>query len=122
MLKGFLFVITLYFLTVFHAQTCFGQVGQIFAAVEQSGKWGYIDTTGKVQIPFNLAAAGSFSEAAVNVKYGAMWGYIDKKGTFILKPGFKEALPFHDSRAKIAYYDQRDKLLYHGYISKDGTV
>src|ERR1039458_2404111 len=122
MRKVFLFVFTLCYSILINSQNCFGQRGQIFAAVEQNGKWGYIDTTGKVQIPFNLDAAGSFNESVVNVKYGGFWGYIDKKGTFILKPGFNEALPFHNGRAKIAYYDHRDQVLYKGYIRKDGSV
>ncbi len=98
------------------------QNGQVYAAVSKGGKWGYIDTTGTVQIPFNLDNAGSFSEGLANVKYGKYWGYIDKKGTFRFKPRFIAADPFHDGRALISYFDHKDSVNYRGYINKLGYL
>jgi len=98
------------------------QNGQVYAAVSKAGKWGYIDTTGTVQIPFNLDNAGSFSEGLANVKYGKYWGYIDKKGTFRFKPRFLAANPFHDGRALISYFDPKDSVNYRGYINRLGYL
>ncbi len=98
------------------------QNGQVYAAVRKGDKWGYIDTTGKVQIPFNMDKAGSFSEGLANIKFGKNWGYIDKKGTFRFKPKFISANPFHDGRALISYFDPKDSVNYRGYINKLGYL
>jgi len=115
-----LFFVTITFLSFpFKA---ISQAGQVFAAVKKGNKWGFIDTVGKVQIPFNLEKEGSFRQGVANVKYGKEWGYIDKKGTLILKPRLLSANPFHDGRALVSYFDPKDSLRYRGYINKFGYM
>src|SRR6185437_220969 len=94
------------------------QNGQVFAAVKKGNNWGYIDIYGKLQIPFNLEKANSFSEGLANIKYANHWGYIDKKGNLKLKPSFIRANPFHDGRALVSYFDPVDSANYVGYINK----
>jgi hypothetical protein len=98
------------------------QNGQVFAAVKTDGKWGFIDTTGKIQIPFNLEATGSFSEGLAAVKYGGNWGYINKKGVFVLRPVFREAHLFHNGHARVSFFEPKDSAYYNGYINKIGTM
>jgi hypothetical protein len=98
------------------------QNGEVFAAVKQGSSWGYIDTTGKVRIPFNMEREGSFHEGFANVKYGKDWGFIDKKGTLRLKPFFLSANPFYDGRALVSYYDPKDSIKYRGYINRKGYM
>ena len=121
-MKSFLIllVVALYCLCFFNKATA--QNGQVFAAVKKGSNWGYIDTLGKLQIPFNLEKANNFSEGVANVKYGKQWGYIDKKGTLKLKPFFIYANPFHDGRALVSYYDPVDSANYVGYINKAGYM
>jgi hypothetical protein len=94
------------------------QNGQVVAAVKKDGRWGYVDTLGKMVIPFNLEAAGNFFEGLAAVKYGGHWGYINKKGDFSVKPVFDEASDFHDGHARITFFDSKDSVYYHGYINR----
>lgn len=48
--------------------------------VGKAGKWGYIDKTGKVMIPFQFDFASAFSNGAALVKKGTEWEYINKAG------------------------------------------
>jgi len=98
------------------------QNGQVYAGVEKDGKWGFIDTLGKVKIPFTMDMVHGFSEGLSAVKYGRTWGYINKKGTFVIKPVFVEANSFHDNHARVTFFEPRDKSTYNGYISRLGGV
>ncbi|MDR3614348.1 MAG: WG repeat-containing protein [Candidatus Obscuribacterales bacterium] len=89
------------------------------------GQFGYIDRTGKFQIPPKLESAKNFSEeiAAVSVRsdkrplkdlehytpspYCAdpstkKFGFIDKNGTFLGQPEFDEVRSFHEGFAAVA--------------------
>ena len=107
---------------LFIPEKTYSQSGEVFAAVKKGANWGYIDTTGKVRIPFSMAFVGSFSEGFANVKYGGDWGYIDKKGTFKLKPYFISANPFNDGRALVSFFEPKDSVNYHGYINRHGYL
>ncbi|MDD6889733.1 MAG: WG repeat-containing protein [Bacteroidales bacterium] len=49
-------------------------------AVKLNGKWGYINETGKLIIPFVYDEAWAFSEGLATVALGIAWGCIDKAG------------------------------------------
>jgi hypothetical protein len=51
------------------------------------GKWGFIDTTGKVIINFQYDEAWEFSSGRAAVRKGEKWGYIDKNGNLVI--GYK---------------------------------
>ena len=51
------------------------------------GKWGFIDTTGKVVINFQYDEAWEFSSGRAAVRKGEKWGYIDKNGKLVI--GYK---------------------------------
>lgn len=46
--------------------------------VAKAGKWGYVDKTGKVVIPFQYDHASTFQRGAAIVKKGDEWFYINK--------------------------------------------
>ncbi len=50
------------------------------AAVKQRGKWGFIDTTGKMVIPADYNKVGRFSEGFATVQKGRNWFFIDTAG------------------------------------------
>ncbi len=52
----------------------FGSEG--YAAVQQDGKWGFIDTTGTLQIAYQFDDALSFGQHLAAVQIGEYWGYI----------------------------------------------
>lgn len=56
---------------------------ELFAA-NLAGKWGFLNTLGKVVIPHKFDKALSFSEGLAAVKKDGKWGYIDVKGKQVL--------------------------------------
>ncbi len=120
--NSFLFSLLVFGTCILFPHKALSQNGEVFAAVKQGTNWGYIDTTGKVRIPFNLEREGNFCEGLASVKYGQNWGYIDKKGTLKLKPIFISANPFSDGRALVSYFDPKDSFKYHGYVNRSGYM
>jgi hypothetical protein len=75
-----------------------------------SGKWVYIDQTGRVSIDRDgIAAPGDFSEGLAPVRVGRgpvpqpgdLWGYIDKSGDIVIGPRFESAGEFRNGLAEI---------------------
>jgi len=56
--------------------------------VLKDGKWGYIDTTGKVVIQPQFVKARFFREGLAAVMVGIKWGYIDTTGKIVIQPQF----------------------------------
>ncbi len=54
------------------------------AAVKLNGKWGFIDKTGKVVIPFQFSEAWSFAEGLAAVKLNGKLGFISKSGKVVI--------------------------------------
>ena len=48
--------------------------------VGKAGKWGFLDKSGKIQIPFQFDFATAFSNGKALVKKNTEWFYIDKAG------------------------------------------
>ena len=72
-----------------------------FAAVKQNGKWGFIDTSGVVVIPFSFDDALSFGQHLAAVKVGEFWGYISRYGHIVIDAAFHEAKSFSGGRAPV---------------------
>jgi hypothetical protein len=73
------------------------------AVVAQEKKYGFIDTDGKVRIPFRFSHAATFSEdlASAQRDAGGPSGFIDKVGNWVIPPRFKAAEPFVDGLALV---------------------
>ena len=67
--------------------------------MKKSGKWGYIDKTGKTVISPKYANAGSFSEGLAAVSAAGKYGYIDKAGKETVAPAYEQALDFSVTRS-----------------------
>jgi hypothetical protein len=63
------------------------------AAVRQQGKWGYIDETGQVAIPYEYDMVTRFSEGYAAVKKEGKWLYINKLGKPVRVGDFIDAQP-----------------------------
>lgn len=59
--------------------------------VKVDGKWGFIDTSGKLRILAQYSDVNEFGELTVEgaaVAMGDLWGFIDNKGDWVLEPRF----------------------------------
>lgn len=65
-----------------------------YAAVEKDGKWGFVDTSGKMVLKNEYDGARSFSNGLAAVKVDNLWGYIDLEGNMVIEPQFVEAKDF----------------------------
>ncbi len=89
MKKGcFLFFICLLMLTsVSYGQQKKTDESTPLFRIEQNGKWGFIDKTGKVVIEPQFDDAWLFREGGLaSVKIGDKHGYIDKTGKYVWEP------------------------------------
>ena len=59
--------------------------------MKKDGKYGYIDTTGKVVIPCQYDDAWSFSEGLARVWKGEKTGFVDKNGKEVIPCEYDEA-------------------------------
>jgi hypothetical protein len=69
--------------------------------VIKDGKWGYIDTSGKLAIAAQFDGVSPFIEGLARVHLGNQTGYIDKSGQYAINPQFYEAGDFHGGLAAV---------------------
>ncbi|MFA4985245.1 MAG: WG repeat-containing protein [Candidatus Brocadiia bacterium] len=86
----------------------FDEVGEFkvgLAPARQSGKWGFIDTSGRIRIPMQFDFAGSFSLGLAPVCLGGKWGYVNCSGAQVIPIVYDYAEPFSEG---------------YGVVTKDG--
>lgn len=81
---------------------------------KQNGKWGYLDTQGKVAINFTYDKADGFSEGLANVgkldeKGVLRYGYIDRHGKQIIAPSYTTPSAFINGVANVV--DDKGKFI-----------
>lgn len=64
------------------------------AAVCISGKWGFVDTSGKIVIEPQYEAANSFNIGLGAVCVDGLWGYINTSGVIRIECQFEDCQPF----------------------------
>ncbi len=62
-------------------------------------KWGFIDNTGKVIIPFEYEESKAFSEGLAAVKKNGKWGFIDNTGKVVITFQFSDVWSFSEGLA-----------------------
>lgn len=81
----------------------------------------FIDTTGKIVIPFKYDEVGEFSEGLCKAYYDTKFGYINHNGDFMINHDFDDAKNFREGYAFVATYDDDFHLIW-GFINKDGRL
>ena len=56
--------------------------------VRKNDKWGFIDTLGRLIIPYQFDLINPFMEGVAAVSINEKMGFIDKKGNWVIKPKF----------------------------------
>ena len=60
----------------------------MLSLVNESGKFGYADTSGKIVLPFRYDYAGYFEDGLACVQAEGKYGLIDKSGAFVVPPAY----------------------------------
>ncbi|RUS99239.1 hypothetical protein DSM106972_079410 [Dulcicalothrix desertica PCC 7102] len=79
--------------------------------VKLNGKWGFIDETGQLVIPYQFDKVQQFSDGIANASINNLWGAINRQGNWIVSPVNKYPHPinFFQGIAKINI-DTLDKI------------
>ena len=67
-----------------------------YAAVMLDGKWGFVDSNGKMVIEAQYEDARSFANGYAAVKKDGKWGFINTEGNMVIEPQFANAKDFND--------------------------
>ncbi len=62
--------------------------------IKEFGKWGFINSNGKIVINCQFDEVGSFSEGLAPIRLDTLWGFIDSTGQIIIKPRFNSVSEF----------------------------
>jgi len=85
----------------------------------KTNKWGFLDTKGKVAIPFIYNYAMPFSEGLSVVQKGSLFGYIDKSGKEVIGPQYLTASSFKENLAVVM--KSTDSSTFY-FIDKSGKI
>jgi len=86
------------------------------AFVFYDGKWGAINSTGKLTIPFKYESHGDFSEGLAAVQLNEKWGFVNKQGTLVIPAKYESAEKFIDGLACVLLNGK------YGAINKQGDL
>ena len=93
-------------LLLFLFSSCaFAQENNSPRPIQQNGKWGYIDSTGKIVIKPQFVSAEEFSEglAAIENEHGKH-GFIDESGAIVIEPKFDNWTDFSEGLAAVSVH------------------
>lgn len=91
------------------------------AVSDERGKWGYIDTKGKVVIQFTFNCAFAFDKKLAPVRIGDKFGFIDKTGKIVIQPVYDRAEEFVNGVANVWQGSKYSYITSNGEIKKDPT-
>jgi hypothetical protein len=83
--------------------------------VARNDVFGYVDTHGRVVIPFVYEQADMFVHGLAAVEKSGKWGYVDRDGTIAIPFAFDRAGPFFSGLAPAVRGDES------GFIDRTGT-
>lgn len=88
--------------------------------VKIDGKWGFIDTSGKLRIPAQYSDVNEFGELSAEpaaVATGDLWGFINNKGEWVIEPHFHLAWNCADDVAVVEMDDAKWR-----FINREGDL
>lgn len=100
----------------FYSTTDFYSFSEDMAFVSYNDKWGAINSTGKLVIPFKYDSHGDFSEGLATVSLNGKWGYVNKQGTLVVPTKYESAEKFKEGLACVKFNGK------YGAINKQGTL
>jgi hypothetical protein len=84
--------------------------------VRRDGRFGFIDSKGRLRIANRYEAIGRFKEGVAAVMILGKWGFVSKEDNIVVNPNFEEAGEFHSGVAIVKRNGKR------GVIGKEGQL
>jgi hypothetical protein len=85
-----------------------------YRAIKRNGRYGFIDTKGRLRIANRYEGVKSFSDGYAAIKILGKWGFINQQDNIAVQPVYEEVWPFKDGFALVR---QKDMF---GLIDKKG--
>lgn len=79
----------------------YGEFGNGLAPVMKDGKYGFIDTAGKLVIPAVYETVGNFREGLAYVQLEGKYGFIDSSGRMVIEPQYENVNYFTQGKALV---------------------
>lgn len=92
------------------------------ATVKKDGKWGAIDTSGNVVVPFEFSELEAFNEGLAKAQKNDKYGFIDKQGNIVIPMVYDDAEYFYNGYAKVGKYEAKTDTYKYGFIDRKGTL
>lgn len=71
-----------------------GMESGLAAVADSTGKWGFCNENGELEVDYQYEDAASFSGKLGAVKYAGKWGYINRYNTMVIPNEYESAEPF----------------------------
>jgi hypothetical protein len=91
-----------------------------YVAVLKEEKYGLMDKTGKMVLPFKYVFLGKYAEGVLPAKKDSLYGYIDLKGNWVIKPKYNGAEAFNHGLAAVSKGPFLEEKW--GFINHEGKV
>lgn len=91
-------------------------------AVYKKGKYGYMDRTGKITIPYTYQTAGDFNNGRVVVSKSNKYGVIDKMGKTVIPFKFNWLDNYSEGLARYNTLTQGEEEGKIGFIDRSGNI
>ncbi|MBC7795357.1 MAG: WG repeat-containing protein [Pyrinomonadaceae bacterium] len=111
-------IVTLFLITAFAPLTLAQQkpANEGLFWIRENGKFGYINSTGKVVIKPQYETTMGFNEGLAATKLGGKFGFINTKGEWIIKPQFDFSYVFMEGLAMVKTNGK------HAWIDRKGQI
>ena len=93
-----------------------------FACVSSGGKYGFIDTSGRVVVPVFWEDACGFCEGLARVRYEGAFGFIDPSSKLVIPTTWADASSFYRGLAYAKTAGKEEDCCKHGLIDRSGQV
>jgi hypothetical protein len=101
---------------VFFSSTDFYSFSEGMAFVSYKNKWGAINSTGKLVIPFKYDSHDDFSEGLAAISLNGKWGFVNKQGTIVVPTKYESVEKFKEGLACVQINGK------YGAINKQGLL
>lgn len=85
------------------------------AAVQQKGRWGFMDNQGTMVIEPQYEDARSFCNGYAAVKQEGKWGFVDEQGKMVIEPQFADARDFSSGNVFVKRTEEWELLKLYRY-------